>query len=97
MPARHRALPPERVWSAVACDRERIEVFGHAVDVPSVPVRALHVVLHLRPKDRPGSKAWVDLGRALARVELQVWNGMAALAADLDMRQDGGQGARCEA
>jgi len=68
------------VWQEVWRDHVQLDLAGTIVAVPSARVRALHVVLHLQAKDQPGSRAWTDLERAIARVERPVWDEAAALA-----------------
>jgi hypothetical protein len=83
-------LDPWTVWRVVTRDAERLEVHGVDVAVPCVPVRALHLVLHLRPKDDPGSQAWRDLERAVVVVPDEVWTDAAGIADDLGLRAEMG-------
>ena len=53
--------------------------------VPGLAFRALHVVLHVRPKDAPGTRAWGDLTVALDAVPLATWRCAADLAAELGL------------
>jgi hypothetical protein len=67
------AAAPELVRAAVWTDHDELELGSCTVAVPSVPVRLLHAVLHLRPKDQAGSQAWTDLERAVQREPLEAW------------------------
>ncbi|QXC60858.1 nucleotidyltransferase family protein [Aquihabitans sp. G128] len=72
-------------------DHERLDLGGDApLAVPGVAVRTLHAVLHLQPKDDPGSRAWVDLERAVSRVDLATWRAAAELAAEVGVREEVG-------
>ncbi|MGN6692746.1 MAG: nucleotidyltransferase family protein [Aquihabitans sp.] len=83
-------VPAQQVWDEVWGDHETIQVFDTEVAVPAVRVRALHVVLHLQPKDVPGSRAWVDLERAVDRVDLADWRAAVELADRFGIRDEVG-------
>ena len=77
-------------WDEVWSDRSAIEVFGMSVTVPGVRVRVLHVVLHLQPKDVPGTRAWVDLERAVDRASRADWAAAVELADRFAVREEFG-------
>jgi len=83
-------LHQHRVWDVVSRDLDTIELFGTPVEVPSIPVRALHAVLHLRPKDHAGTRAWVDLERAVEQTGLATWERAADLARELGIASEMG-------
>jgi hypothetical protein len=78
-------LASERVWRAISTDTETIVVADVEVEIPSVAVRALHLVLHVSPADGPGSKPWLDLERGLQLIDKDVWQAAARVAADLEI------------
>jgi hypothetical protein len=78
-------LDAEQIWDVVSRDAETIQVQGVAVEVPSERVRALHAVLHIRPKDRPGTQAWTDLEQAIAQLHPATWRAARAVAAELEV------------
>jgi Uncharacterised nucleotidyltransferase len=75
--------PPERRWMLLTTDADQIEVAGEQIDVPSVPVRALLLVLHVARHGRGGDWAIEDLRRALDVVALDEWQRAAGLAGAL--------------
>jgi len=83
-------LPPAQVWDEVWGDHTLLDVYGTAVSVPAVRVRTLHLVLHLQPKDVPGTRAWTDLERAIDRVGRDDWAAAAELADRFGVRDDMG-------
>lgn len=74
---------PGTVWAAATNETETIDVLGVPIDTPGEAFRLLHLVLHLRPKDRPGSRAWTDLQRAIVTIPEERWKRAAQLAAAL--------------
>ncbi len=78
-------LEPATVWTVVQREPDQLRVAGATVAVPSATVRTLHVVLHLQPKDEPGTKAWRDLERALEVVPDETWRRAADLARELEV------------
>jgi hypothetical protein len=76
-------ISPAQVWRVVSRDAVTITVANTPVSIPSEAVRTLHLVLHLSPRDGPGSKAWADLGRGLEIVPLDAWHHAACLAREL--------------
>lgn len=83
-------VPAQDVWDEVWRDHATLDVFDAEVSVPSIRVRALHVVLHLQPKDVPGTRAWTDLERAVERVDLGDWVGAVDLAEQFGIRAEVG-------
>jgi Uncharacterised nucleotidyltransferase len=75
--------PPERRWALLTADGDQIEVGGEQIDVPSVPARALLLVLHVARHGRAGDWAIEDLRRALDVVSLDEWQRAAGLAGAL--------------
>lgn len=83
-------LSQRKVWDVVSRDPDIVELFGTSVDVPSIPVRALHAVLHLRPKDHAGTRAWIDLERAIEQTELATWERATDLAREIGIASEMG-------
>lgn len=81
-------VPAQRVWDAVSADTELLQVGGREVAIPNEVVRALHLVLHITPRNGPGSKAWSDLLRGLCTIELGTWERAVALARALGIEQE---------
>ena len=73
-------LDPALVWGAAVEQPETVDVLGTRMEVPGEPFRLLHLVLHIRPKDHPGSRAWTDLERAVEVVPDDRWRGAVRLA-----------------
>lgn len=76
-------LDPGAVWAAATNEAGTVDVLGIPIDTPGEAFRLLHLVLHIRPKDRPGSRAWIDLQRAIATIPEERWESAARLATDL--------------
>ena len=87
-------LPAEMVWQSVAQTAVAFEVAGVTVEAPSLPWRALHVVLHASPEGPPDRQSWADLARALDVVDETLWREAAALAASLNVEAAMGAGLR---
>jgi hypothetical protein len=77
------ASPRERIWRIVSTNTDLVHVGDVDVDVPAIPVRLLHLVLHLGPTDSPGTKAWQDLERGIAQVPLSDWRVAVSVAEEL--------------
>ncbi|MGZ4796532.1 MAG: nucleotidyltransferase family protein [Acidimicrobiia bacterium] len=77
-------LDADGVWRSVVASAERLDVLGVPMEIPSVVTRLLHVVLHLRPTDRPGSQARRDLELAVERDPVE-WERAADLARSLGL------------
>ncbi len=73
-------LDPAVVQRHIAAGATPIRVGRLAMTAPAIDLRALHLVLHIQPKDRPGTKAWSDLERAIEVVDRSTWVDAAALA-----------------
>ncbi len=80
--------PAALVWDVVTRDGEHLDLFDRRVRILAEPVRVLHAVLHLQPKDHPGTKAWDDLERAIARVDFEIWQLAIGIAGELDLLPD---------
>lgn len=78
------------VWETLSRSPERIDLFGTDIEVPSESVRTLHVVLNVPPDDKPGSKAWGDLVRAIEQVSVETWTQAAAVATELGVEAEMG-------
>lgn len=76
-------LADDHLFEDIWRDREQLDLGGHEVPVPAMRWRVLHLVLHLQPKDHPGTRPWNDVVQALGRVEIDAWRAAARLAADL--------------
>jgi hypothetical protein len=76
--------PAERSWAVLSSGRERIELGGAMIDVPSVPARALLLALHVAAHGHDGGWAIEDLRRALSVVAFDEWRLAASLAGALD-------------
>jgi hypothetical protein len=73
----------EHVWQIISAATELVHVGDVEVEVPAIPVRLLHLILHLRPGDLAGSQAWCDLERGISQVPLSDWRAALALAEEL--------------
>jgi hypothetical protein len=76
-------VPRERVWRVISTATERMRVGELDVDVPAIPVRLVHLILHLGPGDGPGSQAWRDLERGISRASLSDWQTAMSVAEEL--------------
>ncbi len=81
-------IPRERAWRAVSTGTETVEVGKVAVEIPSRPVRLLHLALHLDPRNEVGAKAWLDLERGLATGTPDEWRAATALARNLGVEHE---------
>lgn len=77
-----KAEPPEP-WETLASDTLTLSVAGCGVEVPSIPARAMVVVLHSAAHGRDHAKPLRDLDRALEQAEPGLWTDAAAVAARL--------------
>lgn len=73
-------VSPGLVWQAATTDIASVDVLERTLDAPGEVFRLMHLVLHLRPKDHPGSRAWSDVEAAVAAVPVDSWQGAAELA-----------------
>ncbi len=87
-------VPAELVWRLMAEHTEPFEVAGAMVETPSLPWRALNVVLHASPEGPPERQSWADLARALEVVDEGLWRQAADLAARLGVEPAMGAGLR---
>jgi len=88
-------LPDELVWRVVTAGAGTMRVGTADVEVPSVAVRLLHVTFHPDPtKGPPGSQPWLDLERAIARVDVLEWEQAVAVARTLGTTDAMGYGLR---
>lgn len=83
-------VPAQLVWDEVWRDRTTLDVHDTSLTVPSVRVRLLHIVVHLQPKDVPGTRAWIDLERAIHRVDREDWVAAVELADRFGVRAEVG-------
>jgi hypothetical protein len=84
------SVPVERAWQAVATNTAIMTVGRLGVEVPGIPVRLLHLVLHVAPGEPRTSQAWRDLERGILRVGLEEWRAAVALARELGVEQEMG-------
>jgi hypothetical protein len=84
------AVTDEDAWRAVSTHSEVMCVSGVDVEVPGIPARVLHLVLHLEPEDGPNSQNWRDLLRGLDRVPREDWSAALALARQLGIEHEMG-------
>jgi hypothetical protein len=77
-------IDPQCLWDAIAATAVPLDVLGVALEAPAVPVRLVHVVLHLRPGDGSASQAWRDLDRAIGH-DHQDWEAAACFARSLGL------------
>jgi hypothetical protein len=87
-------VPADRVWRLMAEATEDFEVAGATVEAPSLPWRALHVVLHASPEGPPERQSWADLAQALEVVDEGLWLQAANLATRLGVERAMGAGLR---
>lgn len=78
------SAPVAHCWAVLTASRQRIEVGGVPIDIPSVPARAALLALHVANHGLAG--AWVieDLRRAIGVVSLAEWQLAANVADELD-------------
>lgn len=81
-------VPAERVWEVVSTDTEVLRVGNLDVEIPAVPVRILHLVLHLAHHDHPGTHAWRDLERGLETATPEQWRATVRIAKELDVENE---------
>lgn len=74
------AAAPEVFWASLLEGRDRIELFGRAVEVPSVPARLALVALHAASHGRAHPRSVSDLQRGILRFGDDAWSLAAALA-----------------
>lgn len=70
----------EDVWAALSEPFETIEVAGYPARILATPARALYVTLHAAHHGEQWGKATIHLERALACLDLPVWEAASALA-----------------
>ena len=73
-------VEPELLWSSLWSGRERIELFGRPVEVPSVEARLALVALHAATHGSPHLRSLRDLQRAVRRFDEVRWSAAAELA-----------------
>jgi hypothetical protein len=73
---------PTRIWSVFSATAVPIEVAGAQLRALGLPARTLHIALHAA--QHQDGKAVADLERALERLDLELWQAAASLAARLD-------------
>jgi hypothetical protein len=77
-------VPPEVAWRILRKQMEPLEVAGVAVEVLSVPARAVHVALHAVQHGPRDAKPMEDLKRAVSRLSTETWAEAAVLAGSLE-------------
>lgn len=82
------SVPRRRLWDTLAGHLSAVEIGGVWIDAPDETLLTLLVALHLRAIDEPGSKPWVDLERALARVAPDRWQEAGSLAQALGIERE---------
>lgn len=87
-------VPAEVVWRSVAGSAVTFEVAGATVQAPSLPWRALNVVLHAAPEGPPERQSWADLARAVEVVDEGLWRRAAEVAEQLGVEAAMGAGLR---
>lgn len=75
-------------WRAVSTGTERIKVGRVDVEIPSRPVRVLHLALHLGAADHAEAHAWRDLERGIAIATADEWRAAATLAQSLGVERE---------
>jgi hypothetical protein len=81
-------VPSERAWQAVSTDTDMIQVGNLNVEIPSVPVRVLHLVMHLGHSDYAGTQPWRDLERCLDQSATDEWRAAVAVARQLGVENE---------
>lgn len=81
----HQTLPfvrvsPQSAWATLSEDAETMTIAGASVKVLRPPARAFHVALHAAQHGASFAQPVSDLGRALDRVPLEVWEEGARIA-----------------
>jgi hypothetical protein len=79
---------PAAVWAALSRDTDEIRVNGVAIEVFGVPARALLVAVHAAHHSGLSPAALEDLRRAIAVVSFDDWRRAAALATEIDGREE---------
>lgn len=85
----HETLPGagadrRRVWALLRAGSVDLEVGGRPVRVPGEPARLVHVALHAAHHGAEAERPWIDLERALARVDGERWREAVVLAREID-------------
>ncbi len=78
-------VDPHSVWAAAVADAGSMDLLGTSVEVPGEAFRLAHITMHLRPKDRHGTRAWHDLEVAATTVPIERWRDAVSVARSLDM------------
>jgi hypothetical protein len=81
-------VPSERVWRVVSAGTEIIRVGHLDVEIPGIPVRILHLVLHLGQSDGAPSRAWRDLDRGLKKCDNEEWRAAVEVARQLGVENE---------
>lgn len=74
----------DAVWRVLAAETAVVLVAGYSVAALALPGRALHVALHAAQHGAGWARPMVDLERALAVGDDELWGRAAVLAAELD-------------
>ncbi len=74
----------DTAWRRLSADVALVPVAGRPVPALALPARALHVALHAAQHGVGWPRPLIDLERALARVDDDLWRAAATLAAELD-------------
>jgi Uncharacterised nucleotidyltransferase len=77
-------VDPADLWKVLSAETERMRVGGVDVEVLRPPARALAIALHAAKDGWRIAKVRHDLGHALERLPLELWQDTALLAARLD-------------
>lgn len=78
------------VWSEVIAGGESCVVAGQTVDIPGLAMRTLNVVMHVSFADAKDAKVYIDLSRALDRIDRATWQSAADLARRLGVDDEMG-------
>lgn len=81
-------VPSEHVWQLISAATATMRVGGLDIEVPSIPVRILHVVLHLGHSYHPGTQPWRDLERCLSHSTSEDWQVAIRIARELGVENE---------
>lgn len=75
--------PPSKVWRVLSAETQELVLRDRRVEILNEPARAFHVALHALHHRGESPRAMQDLSRAIALVDIGVWEHARTLAAPL--------------
>jgi hypothetical protein len=80
--------PADHVWQVVSSGTEIMRIGNLDVEIPGVPIRILHLVLHLSHSHGPTTQPWRDLERGLSQSAPEEWRAAVAIARELGVEHE---------